>query len=33
MFLSVSKFVQKETGISYNRMLFYDDEDRNVHRV
>ncbi|KAL0031632.1 hypothetical protein WJX77_010764 [Trebouxia sp. C0004] len=25
--------IQKETGISYNRMLFYDDEDRNIHRV
>lgn len=24
---------QKETGIPYNKMLFYDDEDRNVHRV
>ena len=24
---------QKETGILYNKMLFYDDEDRNVHRV
>lgn len=25
--------IQKETGIPYNKMLFYDDEDRNVHRV
>lgn len=24
---------QKETGIPYNKMLFYDDEDRNVQRV
>lgn len=25
--------IQKETGIPYNRMLFYDDEDRNIHWV
>lgn len=25
--------IQKETGIPYSKMLFYDDEDRNVHRV
>ncbi len=31
--LSMCGVVQKETGISYNRMLFYDDEDRNIHRV
>lgn len=24
---------QKETGIPYSKMLFYDDEDRNVRRV
>lgn len=25
--------IHKETGTDYKRMLFYDDEDRNVHRV
>lgn len=25
--------IQKETGIPYSKMLFYDDEDRNVRRV
>ena len=33
VYLSMCGVVQKETGISYNRMLFYDDEDRNIHRV
>lgn len=25
--------MQKETGVQYNRMLFYDDENMNVRRV
>lgn len=25
--------LQKETGVAYNRMLFYDDEGMNVKRV
>ena len=32
-YFNVFSLLQKETGIPYNRMLFYDDEDRNIHRV